>query len=85
MPDYNTMNSRGRFAVKSCRPTQKFTDGLAKALNDNGLLAVGASARMLRCCWRPTGLLPSSGMHHMSRVVMGIPRQGGDAGRVPIR
>ena len=26
-------------------------------------------------------LLPSSGMHHMSRVVLGIPQAGLDAGR----
>lgn len=73
---HQTMNSRGRFAIKFARPPEKFTDGLVKALADRGAFrrhGVGPDASMLLVFNR---LLPSSGMHHMSRVVLGIPRQG---------
>jgi hypothetical protein len=49
---------------------------LVKALADRGAFrrhGVGPDASMLLASNR---LLPSSGMHHMSRVVLGIPRQG---------
>ena len=73
---HNTMNSRGRFAMKFARPPEKFTDGLVKALDDSGPFrrpGVGPDASMLLASNR---ILPASGMHHMSRIVMGIPRQG---------
>ena len=31
---HNTMNTRGRFAMKMARPPERFTDGLLKALDD---------------------------------------------------
>jgi hypothetical protein len=70
------MNSRGRFAIKFARPPEKFADGLVKALADRGPFCrhgVGPDASMLLVSNR---LLPALGMHHMSRVVLGIPRQG---------
>jgi NAD(P)-dependent dehydrogenase (short-subunit alcohol dehydrogenase family) len=73
---HQTMNSRGRFAIKFARSPEKFTDGLVKALADRGPYrrhGVGPDASMLLVSSR---LLPSSGMHHMSRVVLGIPRLG---------
>jgi len=73
---HQTMNSRGRFAIKFARSPERFTDGLVKALADRGAFrrhGVGPDASMLLASNR---LLPSSGMHHMSRVVLGIPRQG---------
>jgi NAD(P)-dependent dehydrogenase (short-subunit alcohol dehydrogenase family) len=73
---HQTMNSRGRFAIKFARPPEKFTDGLVKALADRGAFrrhGVGPDASMLLASNR---LLPSAGMHHLSRVVLGIPRQG---------
>jgi NAD(P)-dependent dehydrogenase (short-subunit alcohol dehydrogenase family) len=73
---HNSMNTRGRFAMKLARPPERFTDGLAKALDDQGAFrrhAVGPDASMLLVSNR---ILPASGMHHMSRVVLGIPRQG---------
>ncbi len=73
---HQTMNSRGRFAIKFARPPEKFTDGLVKALTDRGSFrrhGVGPDASMLLVSHR---LLPSSGMHHMSRLVLGIPRRG---------
>ncbi|MFZ0905255.1 MAG: SDR family oxidoreductase [Mycobacterium sp.] len=73
---HNTMNTRGRFAVSFARPPERFTDGLLKALDDRGPFrrrGVGPDASMLLTFNR---ILPSSGMHHMSRVVLGIPRQG---------
>jgi NAD(P)-dependent dehydrogenase (short-subunit alcohol dehydrogenase family) len=73
---HQTMNTRGRFAMRFARPPQRFTDGLVKALSDRGSFrrrAVGPDASMLLAFNR---ILPSMGMHHMSRVVMGIPRYG---------
>jgi NAD(P)-dependent dehydrogenase (short-subunit alcohol dehydrogenase family) len=73
---HNTMNSRGRFAMRLARPPERFTDGLLKALNDHGSFrrrGVGPDASMLLASSR---ILPASGMHHMSRIVLGIPRQG---------
>jgi NAD(P)-dependent dehydrogenase (short-subunit alcohol dehydrogenase family) len=73
---HNTMNTRGRFAMRLARPPERFTDGLVKALDDQAPFrrrGVGADASMLLAVNR---LLPSSGMHHMSRIVLGIPKQG---------
>jgi len=73
---HNTMNTRGRFAVSFARPPQRFTDGLLKALADEKPFrrrGVGPDAAMLLASSR---ILPASGMHHMSRIVLGIPRQG---------
>lgn len=73
---HNTMNSRGRFAMRMARPPEKFTDGVVKALADTGSFrrrGVGPDASMLLVSSR---ILPAIGMHHMSRVVLGIPKQG---------
>jgi hypothetical protein len=70
------MNSRGRFAMRMARPPEKFTDGVVKALADTGSFrrrGVGPDASMLLAFSR---ILPAIGMHHMSRVVLGIPKQG---------
>jgi NAD(P)-dependent dehydrogenase (short-subunit alcohol dehydrogenase family) len=73
---HNTMNSRGRFAMRLARSPEKFTDGVVTALNDRKSFrrrGVGPDASMLLVSSR---ILPASGMHHMSRVVLGIPKQG---------
>jgi NAD(P)-dependent dehydrogenase (short-subunit alcohol dehydrogenase family) len=73
---HNTMNTRGRFAIRFARPPERFTDGLVKALADSGSFrrrGVGPDASMLLVSNR---ILPAIGMHHMSRIVLGIPRQG---------
>lgn len=73
---HNTVNTRGRFAMKLARPPEKFADGLLKALSDTASFrrhGVGPDASMLLVSNR---ILPAAGMHHMSRLVMGIPRQG---------
>jgi NAD(P)-dependent dehydrogenase (short-subunit alcohol dehydrogenase family) len=73
---HNTMNTRGRFAMRLARPPERFTDGLLKALADTASFrrrGVGPDASMLLMSNR---LLPAAGMHHVSRVAMGIPRQG---------
>ena len=73
---HNTMNSRGRFAMRMARPPEKFTDGVVKALADTGPFrrrGVGPDASMLLAFSR---ILPAAGMHHLSRVVLGIPKQG---------
>jgi NAD(P)-dependent dehydrogenase (short-subunit alcohol dehydrogenase family) len=73
---HNTMNSRGRFAMRLARPPERFTDGLLKALEDRGPFhrhGVGPDASMLLVSSR---ILPAIGMHHLSRIVLGIPKQG---------
>jgi NAD(P)-dependent dehydrogenase (short-subunit alcohol dehydrogenase family) len=73
---HNTMNGRHRFAMKMARPAERFTDGLLKALDDRVPFrrrGVGPDASMLLAANR---ILPAMGMHHMSRIVLGIPRQG---------
>jgi short-subunit dehydrogenase len=73
---HQTMSSRGRFAMRFARPPDRFADGLLKALEDRAPFrrhGVGPDASMLLASNR---LLPPSGMHHMSRLVLGIPRQG---------
>src|SRR6202000_463634 len=73
---HNTMNSRGRFAMRMARPPEKFTDGVIKALVDTAPFrrrGVGPDASMLLVSSR---ILPDMGMHHMSRVVLGIAKQG---------
>ena len=78
---HNTMNTRGRFAIRFARPPERFTDGLLRALDDRVPFrrrGVGLDASMLLALNR---ILPASGMHHMSRIVLGIPRQGSMRGR----
>src|SRR6202008_1008471 len=73
---HNTMKPRGRFAMKLARPPERFTDGVLKALDDRGAFrrrGVGPDASMLLVSNR---ILPASGMHPLSRIVLGIPRQG---------
>jgi NAD(P)-dependent dehydrogenase (short-subunit alcohol dehydrogenase family) len=73
---HNTMNTRGRFVMRFARAPERFTNGLVKALNDRGPFrrhGVGPDASMLLVSNR---ILPASGVHHMSRIVLGIPRQG---------
>jgi NAD(P)-dependent dehydrogenase (short-subunit alcohol dehydrogenase family) len=73
---HNTMNSRGRFAMKFARPPERFAGGLVKALEDTASFrrrGVGPDASMLLVSSR---ILPAAGMHHMSRIVLGIPKQG---------
>jgi NAD(P)-dependent dehydrogenase (short-subunit alcohol dehydrogenase family) len=73
---HNTMNTRGRFAVSFARPPERFAEGLVKALEDTAAFrrhGIGPDAKMLLASNR---FLPSAGMHHVSRIVLGIPRQG---------
>jgi len=82
---HNTMNTRGRFAMKFARSPERFAVGLAKALQDRGPFrkhGVGPDAQMLLLSNR---FLPSAGMHQMSRMVLGIPRHGAlRGGAVPL-
>ena len=73
---HQTMDSRGRYAIKFARSPELFTEGLVKALDDQGAFrrhGLGPDASMLLICNR---IMPASGMHHMSRIVLGIPRFG---------
>lgn len=82
---HDTMNTRGRFAMRFARPPERFADGLVNALEDRAPFrrhCVGPDASMLLASNR---ILPASGMHHMSRLVMGLPRQGAlRGGAVPL-
>ena len=58
---HNTMNTRGRFAMRMARPPEKFTDGVVKALADTGSFrrrGVGPDASMLLVSSR---ILPAIG------------------------
>ena len=71
-----TIDRRGRFAMRFAAPPQRFARGLAKALEDQAPFsrrAVGLDARLLLIANR---LLPAAVLHQMTRLAMGIPRQG---------
>jgi NAD(P)-dependent dehydrogenase (short-subunit alcohol dehydrogenase family) len=74
---HQTMDKRGRAAMRmAARSPDKFATGLAKALDSTkpfAKTAVGPDARMLLTASR---LFPSSGLHQMTRLMMGIPRFG---------
>jgi NAD(P)-dependent dehydrogenase (short-subunit alcohol dehydrogenase family) len=73
---HSTMNKRHRFALSLARSPERFADGLVKALADRGSFrrrGVGPDASMLLVSNR---ILPAIGMHHVSRIVLGIPKQG---------
>ena len=76
-PHHKTMDKRGRFAMRvAARSPEKFATGLAKALDGRAAFVrrpVGPDARMLLAVNR---ILPAVGMHHMTRLMMGIPRFG---------
>ncbi|MFD4402544.1 SDR family NAD(P)-dependent oxidoreductase [Nocardia sp. NPDC058499] len=76
-PHHRTMDARGRKAMKSAaRSPGKFADGLAAALETGRPFtrrAIGPDARMLLIANR---LLPAAGMHHLTRMMLGIPRFG---------
>src|ERR1700754_1564461 len=77
---HTTMNTRGRFAMRLARAPEKFTDGVVRALADRGSFrrrGVGPDASMLLMSSR---ILPAIGMHHLSRIVLGIPQQGAVGG-----
>jgi NAD(P)-dependent dehydrogenase (short-subunit alcohol dehydrogenase family) len=74
---HQTMDKRGRAAMKmAARSPEKFAQGLAKALDSKKPFvktAIGPDARMLLIANR---VLPSAGLHQMTRLMMGIPRFG---------
>lgn len=74
---HQTMDKRGRAAMRmAARSPGKFAAGLAKALDSSKPFvktAIGPDARMLLIASR---LLPSAGLHQMTRLMMGIPRFG---------
>ena len=74
---HRTMDKRGRKAMKvAARSPEKFAAGLAKTLDSSAPFvhrAVGPDARMLMMGNR---IMPTVAMHHMIRVMMGIPRFG---------
>ena len=73
---HQTMNSRGRFAMKFARPPERFTDGLVKALADRGAFRRHGVGPMRRCCWRPTECCRPRVCTTCPELVLGIPRQG---------
>jgi NAD(P)-dependent dehydrogenase (short-subunit alcohol dehydrogenase family) len=73
---HQTIDKRGRLAMRIANSPGRFAKALAAALEDTAPYTkhpVGPDARMLVLASR---LLPQSGMYHMSRVAMGLPRQG---------
>jgi NAD(P)-dependent dehydrogenase (short-subunit alcohol dehydrogenase family) len=77
-PHHSKVDERGLHALtlRIAKPPEKFAASLAKALDDSSPFArraVGIDARMLLIANR---LLPSVGMHQMTRLLMGFPRFG---------
>jgi NAD(P)-dependent dehydrogenase (short-subunit alcohol dehydrogenase family) len=77
-PHHSIMEKRGLHALtqRIARPPEKFAVRLAKALDDSAPFVkrpVGADARMLLIANR---LMPGAAMHHMTRLMLGIPRFG---------
>jgi len=74
---HTKMYNRGRAMIaRAAKSPDKFAAELVAALDDQAPFvkrAVGADARMLLIINR---LLPSAGLHHLMRVLMGIPRFG---------
>lgn len=75
---HSTMDRRGRLAMKYvARSPHRFAVGLAKALDSTAPFVrrpVGPDARILLIANR---VLPAAGLHHMTRLMMGLPRFGG--------
>jgi NAD(P)-dependent dehydrogenase (short-subunit alcohol dehydrogenase family) len=77
-PHHSIMDKRGLHALtqRIAKPPEKFAVSLAKALDDSAPFVkrpVGADARMLLIVNR---LMPGAGLHHMTRMMLGIPRFG---------
>jgi NAD(P)-dependent dehydrogenase (short-subunit alcohol dehydrogenase family) len=77
-PHHNIIDKRGLHALtqRMAKPPEKFAVSLAKSLDDTSPFArraVGVDARMLLIANR---VLPSAGMHQMTRLMMGFPRFG---------
>ncbi|MEV5835060.1 SDR family oxidoreductase [Nocardia sp. NPDC052112] len=80
---HRTMDRRGRAAMKyAARSPERFAAGLAGALEGTAPFvrrAVGPDARMLLIASR---ILPAAVLHHLTRLMLGIPRSGA-ASRAP--
>jgi NAD(P)-dependent dehydrogenase (short-subunit alcohol dehydrogenase family) len=75
-PLHHRVDKRGRMAMRMAKSPDKFARALGGALEDTAPYAkhpVGADARILMQLSR---VLPQAGMYHMSRLAMGLPRQG---------
>jgi NAD(P)-dependent dehydrogenase (short-subunit alcohol dehydrogenase family) len=77
-PHHSAMDKRGleALAQRMAKSPDKFAAQLARALDDKAPFVkrpVGADARMLLMVNR---LLPGTGLHHMTRLLTGIPRYG---------
>lgn len=74
---HRTMDRRGRLAMQRvARPPERFAAGLARALDGTTPFvrhAVGVDARMLLIANR---IVPALGMHHLTRLILGLPRSG---------
>ncbi|WP_433526013.1 SDR family oxidoreductase [Nocardia pseudovaccinii] len=74
---HRTMDRRGRAAMKyAARSPEQFAAGLARALGGTAPFvrhAVGPDARMLLTASR---ILPAAALHHLTRLMLGIPRSG---------
>jgi NAD(P)-dependent dehydrogenase (short-subunit alcohol dehydrogenase family) len=70
------IDRRGRAAMRFAAPPRRFATRLAMALEDRGPFTrhpVGPDARMLLIGNR---VLPGAGLHQVTRLALGLPRQG---------
>jgi NAD(P)-dependent dehydrogenase (short-subunit alcohol dehydrogenase family) len=74
---HSSIDRRGRLAMRRlARDPERFAAGLTKALDGTAPFvrhSVGPDARMLLVANR---VLPEVGVHHMTRLAMGLPRHG---------
>jgi NAD(P)-dependent dehydrogenase (short-subunit alcohol dehydrogenase family) len=73
---HRTMDRRGRAAMRLAQRPERFARRLATALDEQAPFArhaVGFDARMLLIANR---ILPTAGLHQVTRVALGLPRKG---------
>ncbi|WP_068279135.1 SDR family oxidoreductase [Aldersonia kunmingensis] len=73
---HTTIDKRGRMAMKIASPPAKFAKVLAKALGDKKPYVKRAAGMDATSLMVTNRLLPARGMHQVSRVAMGLPKQG---------
>ena len=83
---HRTMDKRGRLAMGAWPGHRRSSPpGCARRWTTPPVSPPRGRAWTRRCCWLANRFLPAAGMHQVTRLVMGIPRQGAmRGGAVPL-
>lgn len=73
---HKSIDKRGRAAMKIARPPGKFAVVLAKALDDTRPFVRRSAGMDAAALVATNRVLPARAMHQVSRVAMGLPKQG---------